>query len=312
MRTPFFLGIVGFTACGLLTPTPVPDAGGEIPDVVASKFQTLTVTWSIKTSSGAPATCPANYGFIRVAASGFSTLDTANGDDFWGVFPCSAGRGTLRLQTAGDEDVKPNADGSLPRTPNRNITGRYRVTLAISEMSGESEYEIALESREVDLSTGDKTLAFDVTPGASLVQPEWALEAVSTQAKVSCAAGDVDTIRIKYKRVAEENGTPVATSVETVQTVPCGSSPATGQRISCTYCLGAATSVPLTFGRYLLALEALKGTTVVGRVDYADPSRANSELITIERTSARLIKGGGPTRVEVWRTQPYTIPLPNR
>jgi hypothetical protein len=99
---------------------------------------TLNVTWAVKKADGTADTCPPNYGSVKVVAQGFNkSLDISTGDPFEKVFDCAAGKGSIELQVSGDEPGVCH-DGTCSHDPAENLSGKYVVTMMITEASGTS------------------------------------------------------------------------------------------------------------------------------------------------------------------------------
>ncbi len=278
-------------------------ASGEAAQ--APTFRSLSLTWKIQKADGAKDQCPANYSKLKVHASAISASDTRNGDAFVTVFDCNAGKATLRLQTSGDEAEQRTADGSLVKGTASAMTGKYSITMVITEPSGEVDFS-ATRSQVVDLSRGDASLAFVVTPGASHRRTAWGLKAKSTGDSLSCAASGADTIRVKSKRVQLPDQAPDPSPKETIQTFPCESEPS---NVTCFGCAGAGTSTPLEYGYYATSIEALANGTVIGTLPYDD----TGSLVRVDRESVRLLKNAGnPDSADVYMSSSFFLEVTNR
>jgi hypothetical protein len=286
-------------------PAAVGGAGGGGASM--STFKTLSVTWSVQKADGTPDACVANYPKIKVHASAEDATGNRNGDAFEKTFDCSANSGSLSLPISGDEPLVVNPDGSHTRTPPVGITGKYTVTVVVTEASGETTYQ-AIASQKVDLSGGDKSLAFVVTPNASQRLTMWRLYAKSTGDALSCEAAGVDHIRIKMKKIqlldATDNPDPSPKEIE--QTVICANEL---DRVDCPSCVGAATSVPVEYGYYGTAIDALANGAVVGTMPYAP----TQNLAKVDRDTVRLHEGVGPPDfANVYFGDDYTVFIDNR
>ncbi len=260
--------------------------------------QTLTVNWSLTRPNGTADTCSSAHPKIKVVTSSVSGSNTRNGDDGTALFDCTAKTASLVLQTSGDEADERNTDGSIKRYGARSATGKYTVTLVITDATGEVEYQ-SMPTQDVDLTTGAKTLSFFVTPSAAPLSTAWGFRSKTSQETLtSCAVAGVAQVRVKSKRVLLPDMTPDSAAVEAVETYPCGFEHQAGlANEDCIGCQGVAMSKPLLFGYYATSLEALSAANqVVGTLPYDsnDTVRVDRETLIFSRTV-----GGNPSRAYV-------------
>lgn len=284
------------SACG--EPGGAAGDGGTGEGNRSGTTQTLTVNWSLAQPNGSADACPSGNPKIKVVASAVSGSNTRNGDDRTALFDCTAKTASLTLQTSGDEADERNSDGSIKRYGARSATGKYTLTLVITDASGEVEHQ-AMPTQDVDLTSGAKTLSFVVTPSASRLSTAWGFRnKTSQQSLQSCAAAGVAQVRVKSKRVLLPDMTPDVTAVESVETFPCGFEHQAGlANEDCTGCQGVAMSKPLLFGHYATSIEALNAANqVVGTLpfDTNDTVRVDRETLVFSRTV-----GGNPSRAYV-------------
>lgn len=264
----------------------------------AGSTQTLTVNWTVAKPDGTPDQCSDGYPKVKVVASSVSGSNTRNGDDFTALYDCTANTATIKLYTSGDEPDETLEDGSIKRYGAQSITGKYTITLVISDGTGEIEYQ-ATPTQDVDLSGGPKTLSFTVTPSAAPTSTAWGFTTADGQDNLpSCASAGVSQIRVKVRREQLPDMSPDPTLPETVQTHPCDFEyyPDLANE-DCSGCQGVAMSNPLLFGYYSMSLEALSPDgEVVGSLPY-DPF----DIVRIDRESLFFSRtfGGNPSRAYV-------------
>jgi hypothetical protein len=281
-------------------------AGGS----VGATFKTLSLTWSIQKADGTPDVCPAAYSSLKVHVNAATAEGNRNGDPQEKVFECGANAGSIQLQTSGDEPEKRNPDGSRNRTPPVNITGKYTVTMLITEPSGELNYASTL-TQMVDLSGGDKTVAFVVTPNASPRLTFWRLYSrmlgggtSTTDYKLTCASAGVDHLRVKSKRVKLPDYSDDPSPKETEETYPCSN---LLEKVSCPSCVGGGQSAALEYGYYDTSIDALANGTVVGSLPYGnEPAKVDRETVKL------LMPGTVADHADVWTDTDFTVFIENR
>lgn len=272
--------------------------GGGTENGAGGKTQNLTVNWSVIGANGSPEQCPAGFTSLKVVMSAVSASGTRNGDDRAQVFDCNAKSATLKVQTSGDEANELMPDGSIKRYGAQALTGRFTVTLVLTDSAGSANHKATL-SQDVDLGSGDKALSFEVTPSASPLSMAWGFRAQGSQESLpSCAAAGVAQVRVKVKRTTLLDGTPDPAPIEVSQVHPCDFEYSEGlANEDCVGCQGIAVSKALPFGTYATSLEALAaGGQVVGTLPY-DPNgtvRVDRESLVFSSTT-----GGNPSRTYV-------------
>jgi hypothetical protein len=292
-------------------PTETP-SGGETsePGARPVTYQNLSVDWSIQKADGTPDTCPPNYGKIKVSLAASNESGIAqNGDLITTIVDCEAKTATLKLPTSGHVPEVRDAEGNVSRHEMTDITGKYVVTLQITEATGEVAWQTML-SKDVELRGSDKHLAFVVTPSASQMRAQWRLGAKAAGTALSCAAAGVDKVRVTTKRFELPDQTPdPAPPPEVVETWPCDNDPA---HANCSNCVGSAVTKPLAFGYYKQKLEALSASgEVVGATPYLE---GNSPTVVARDTIVYVNSGGNPARSDVWiqSEESYSIEITNR
>ncbi len=258
--------------------------------------QILTVNWTVTKPDGSPDKCSDGYSSVKVVASSISSSDTRNGDDRTALVDCNVNSATIELYTSGDEPNETNPDGSIKRYGAQSITGKYAITLVISDASGELEYQ-AMRTQDVDMVGGDKSLAFVVTPSAAPVSTAWGFTSKDGVENLpSCAAAGVAQVRAKLRREQLPDMSPDPGLPEWVQTYPCDADSALANE-DCSGCQGVGISDPVLFGYYSASLEALSADgQVVGTLPYdpLDTVRIDHETLVFSRTV-----GGNPSRAYV-------------
>jgi hypothetical protein len=283
-------------------------------------YRDLTVRWSIQAADGAAAACPTNYGKIAVAAAavdGTGYRAGRRGDPLVAVFDCTAKQGTLRLPALGDEPFVENGDGTRTttlldgtkttnRSPIRGATGQWRVTLYVTEPSGQLIRSPTF-TQDVDLFKGDAAVDFVVNPAAGRMVDSWRIRAKSNLQDMSCAAGGVDTIRVTRYRTRAADYTEIPSPKPIVSTYACD---ATYESYpDCSNCVGAGVSGPLEYGWYTAKVEALAGNQVLGTNDAFDQSQ---ERHVDENTVAFSLSGGGDFNAFVLFGESRTAIVNNR
>jgi len=164
----------------------------------------------------------------------------------------------------------------------------------------------------VDRRGTDKTLEFDIYPNAGKHEAEWRLNGAMSGSALNCASANVDTIRVKSKRVLLEDYSVDPAPMEVVDTFPCDN--LTDENLDCPSCVGGGESRHLPYGYYAVSLEALSSGVVVGTLDYPMGDPQSYDTTKIERTSVWLWYGDGGAGAFSYVGSPdsYTIVIENR
>ncbi|MFT3839920.1 MAG: hypothetical protein QM723_23235 [Myxococcaceae bacterium] len=236
---------------------------------------TLTATWAIKKADGTPDTCPANYGSVKVVAQAYrSGLDTSTGDPFVKVFDCGAGKGTIELITSGDEQGVCK-DGTCSHDPAEEVSGKYIVTMMITEPSGNASMSPSM-SKTVDLTKGDASADFSIMPNAGYRLFNWGLNAMTDGRDMGCAEAGVDQVTVTSTLVMDD-GSPDPSGLAVTDTFACDNDP---DDVSTFGCTGAGISSPMPQGFYKTSLKALAHGQLVGSCDdCGEPYRVDGDTL---------------------------------
>jgi hypothetical protein len=223
---------------------------------------TIHASWTIENVDGSPAQCPTGFTTMKVSATATESDGTAVSldDPYVALFDCAAGSGDVPVVISGPLS-QGNTDVSL---------GYFQLTFEESTANGDTIAAQDLLSQmglppTLDATSGTASQSATFYQDGGYAWLEWSLYGTIAQDFIqSCASAGIDTVKLVL--------TSEADSSVTTLTSPCDGNTTLvpGLTIQDMDVVGQAV-LPVKAGIYDMNVSALKGTTVDGTSDLADP-----------------------------------------